>query len=82
MTIHPNVLDRWQEASSWYEKAVEKLKPWFNALSKERQAEVMKLSQAAGKEMDKVLDEYVKEKADLEMLKEAIRRWYKVVKGL
>lgn len=76
-----SILDRWQESTDWYEKAVEKLKPWFNALSKERQAEVMELSQAAGKAMDKLLDDYVKEKADLETMKNAIRRWYKVVKG-
>ena len=76
------ILDRFQESADWYEKAVEKLKPWYNSLSKERQVEVMELSQAAGKEMDKVLNDYVKEQADLETMKEAIRRWYKVVKGL
>lgn len=74
--------DRWQEATTWYEKAVDKLKPWYNALSKERQAEVMKLSEAVGKEMERMLDDYVQERADLETLKNAIRRWYKSVKGL
>ncbi len=76
------ILERWDTSLLWYDKAADKLKPWYNALSKERQAEVMKSSQAAAKEMDKVLDDYVKEEVDLETMKNAIRKWYKVVKGL